>query len=63
MTEVAAPEAPASLFTAKDRCDRCGAQAKTLALFVAGPLLFCGHHTKKYLAGLAAAGAQIETED
>ena len=62
MTEVAAPEVPALLFTAKDRCDRCGAQAKTLALFVAGPLLFCGHHTKQYKQALAAAGAQIESE-
>lgn len=62
MTEVAAPEAT-RLFTTKDRCDRCGAQAKTLALFVAGPLLFCGHHTKAYMHALAYAGAQIETED
>jgi len=62
MTEVAAAEAT-RLFTAKDRCDRCGAQAKTLALFVAGPLLFCGHHARKYLPALAAAGAEIETED
>jgi hypothetical protein len=62
VTEVAAPEVT-RLFTAKDRCDRCGAQAKTLALLVAGPLLFCGHHTKKYMQALAYAGAQIESED
>lgn len=63
MTEVAAPEAPASLFSAKDRCDRCGAQAKTMALFVTGPLLFCGHHTKAYMNELLACAAEIETED
>ena len=34
-----------------------------MALFVAGPLLFCGHHTRKYMAGLAAAGVEIETEE
>lgn len=55
--------APVSLFTAKDRCDRCGAQAKTMALFVSGPLLFCGHHTKEYMRALAYAGAEIESED
>ena len=63
MTEVAAPEAPASLFTALDRCDRCGAQAKTMALFVAGPLLFCGHHAKKYMLALAHAGVPIESDE
>jgi hypothetical protein len=52
-----------SLFTAKDRCDRCGAQAKAMALLVSGPLLFCGHHLKKYLPALAAGGAQIESDE
>lgn len=51
-----------ALFTTKDRCDRCGAQARTLALFVSGPLLFCGHHTHEYLPALIAAGAEVETE-
>jgi hypothetical protein len=63
MTEVTTEtRATPALFTAKDRCDRCGAQAKTLALFVAGPLLFCGHHTHEYLAALIAAGAEVEVE-
>lgn len=61
MTEVLAEKAVA-LFTAKDRCDRCGAQAKTLALLVTGPLLFCNHHTHEYLPALIAAGAEVETE-
>jgi hypothetical protein len=51
------------LFTAKDRCDRCGAQARTMALLVTGNiLLFCGHHHKEYRAGLEAAGAEIVEE-
>jgi hypothetical protein len=62
VTEVAAPEAPPRLFTAADRCDRCGAQAKTVALLVPGILLFCAHHTRAYRAGLEAAGAAIESE-
>jgi hypothetical protein len=61
MTETTV-ETQVSLFTAKDRCDRCGARAVTLALFVAGPLLFCGHHTHEYLPALIAAGAEVETE-
>jgi hypothetical protein len=61
MTE-AITEPTTTLFTAKDRCDRCGARAKTLALFVAGPLLFCRHHTHEYLPALLAAGAEVETE-
>lgn len=48
------------LFTLKDRCDRCGAQAKMLALLVPGLLLFCGHHGRQFEPGLASAGAQIE---
>jgi len=48
------------MFNALDRCDRCGAQAKTRALLREGFLLFCGHHTKKYQAGLNEAGALLE---
>lgn len=55
--------APVSLFTAKDRCDRCGAQARTMVLFVAGPLLFCGHHTKAYTAELMAGAGEIVSDD
>lgn len=54
-------EVPA-LFTAKDRCDKCGAQAKVLALLVEGMLIFCRHHGEEYRAGLLAAGAFIEIE-
>lgn len=39
---------PVLVFTAYDRCDRCGAQAYTLARHedVAGELLFCLHHIR-----------------
>jgi hypothetical protein len=50
------------MFTTLDRCDRCGAQAKARALLATGTLLFCGHHSHKYGAGLLAAGAAIESE-
>jgi hypothetical protein len=50
------------MFNALDRCDRCGAQAKTRALLREGFLLFCGHHTKKYFVALEESGALIEGE-
>lgn len=50
------------MFNTLDRCDRCGAQAKTRALLREGFLLFCGHHTKKYSAALEESGALIEGE-
>lgn len=57
-----------ALFTAKDRCDKCGAQAKVLALFVleelpdVGMLLFCRHHGSQYFDALIEQGATIEVE-
>lgn len=57
-TEAALPP----MFTTLDRCDRCGAQAKTRVLLDSGTLLFCGHHTKRFSAGLELAGAAIEGE-
>jgi len=33
-------------FTALDRCDKCGAQAKVRARLLTGELLFCGHHAR-----------------
>ena len=34
-------------FTAQDRCDRCGAQAKVRAKLLSGELLCCGHHARE----------------
>lgn len=36
-----------------DRCDRCGAQAKSRVHLVAGDLLFCGHHFRQHADALA----------
>lgn len=49
------------MFTARDRCDRCGAQAKLRAVLASGILLFCGHHGKQYGFALEDAGAFIES--
>lgn len=39
----------AVMLTKLDRCDRCGAAAKTRATLPSGgELLFCDHHTRKY---------------
>ena len=32
--------------TANDRCDTCTAQARVVATFLNGELLFCGHHAR-----------------
>lgn len=41
--------------TAADRCDRCGAQAQARVQFIAGELLFCGHHLRANAAAIAHA--------
>lgn len=33
--------------TANDRCDTCNAQAKVVATFLNGELMFCGHHARE----------------
>lgn len=40
-------ELPLIEFTAQDRCDRCGAQAYTLARREGFDLLFCAHHSRE----------------
>lgn len=45
--------------TAKDRCDACGAEAKVRATFITGELLFCGHHSRKYLAQLIVQADRV----
>ena len=41
---------PVLIFTAHDRCDRCGAQAYTLVHRddLPGELLFCVHHIREF---------------
>jgi hypothetical protein len=36
------------VFTALDRCDRCGAQAHVRAVMDHGDLLFCRHHGRAH---------------
>ena len=38
---------PERELTAMDRCDKCSAQAKVVATFLNGELLFCGHHARE----------------
>jgi hypothetical protein len=48
------------VLTRQDRCDRCGAEAKVLALLrTGGELLFCGHHTREHRLRLGAIGAAL----
>ncbi len=48
------------VFTAHDRCDRCGAQAKALVTLHAGHLLFCGHHATAYAAALEVQALAVQ---
>ena len=48
------------VFTALDRCDRCGAQAFMRAVLASGDLLFCAHHGRKYNDVLAATALAVE---
>jgi hypothetical protein len=59
MTTSTLPERTAS-FTLADRCDCCGAQAFIRATFVAGDLLFCGHHGRALLVPLQRDALLVE---
>ncbi|HEY1973820.1 MAG TPA: hypothetical protein VGH89_38125 [Pseudonocardia sp.] len=46
--------------TRLDRCDRCGAAAKTRATLPnGGELLFCAHHTRQHADRLRALQADL----
>ena len=49
-------------FTALDRCDRCGSQAKVEATMNSGSLLLCGHHFKDYKDLLETSALAIYSE-
>jgi len=57
VTETAQAVSPP--LTAHDRCDRCGAQAKSRAVFASGELLFCGHHAHEYAEKLATQAVLV----
>lgn len=47
--------------TPADRCDRCGAPAKTMAVLTSGgELLFCNHHARIHRAALTKVALWIE---
>lgn len=47
-------------FTAEDRCDRCGAQAYTLAKHDQfGELMFCLHHRREHYDNLLDEGWEV----
>ena len=49
--------------TTLDRCDRCGARAKTRAVLLSGgELLFCGHHTREHQPALLEVGVTALTD-
>jgi len=49
--------------TARDRCDRCGAQAYVVATLPSGlDLFFCAHHAKSFVPGLKEQGAMVYEE-
>jgi hypothetical protein len=54
------PTGSQPVLTRQDRCDRCGAEAKVLALLsTGGELLFCGHHARVHRPRLGAIGAAL----
>ena len=54
--------ASVSLLTAADRCDRCTAQARVLAVLNSGgELLFCGHHGRVHREALEKIAVYLES--
>lgn len=55
---------PVLVFTAADRCDRCGAQAYTLARHddFPGELLFCLHHQRQVEDKLSDEGWELVSD-
>jgi hypothetical protein len=63
MDTVTTPSAPdtVGLFTTLDRCDRCCAQARVLALLhTGGELFFCGHHGRIHRPALEGVAVWIQ---
>jgi hypothetical protein len=50
-----------SLLDAADRCDRCSAPARVLAVLSGGgELLLCGHHGRKHRSALEQIAVYVE---
>lgn len=53
--------AQVSLFTAADRCDRCGARASLFALLHAGgQVMLCGYHADAHRSALSQVALVLE---
>ena len=51
------------MLSAKDRCDRCGAQAYVRVLLPGRlELLFCTHHNRQHATALAKIAVEIQDE-
>lgn len=59
---VLAEQKAKSIFTAHDRCDRCGAQAFVRVKMMAGELDFCGHHYTKHEKKLVEESYEVIDE-
>lgn len=63
MTQTALDKKTLSL-SALDRCDKCNARALTYAWNMNGQeLMFCGHHGRKFEAGLESQGFIVEFQE
>jgi hypothetical protein len=60
---ITSPALTFGLIRTTDRCDRCSAQARAIAVLDAGgELFFCGHHARTYRAALQAISVWIEDD-
>lgn len=62
LTPSATPKAVEPTLTARDRCDRCGAQAYVEVTLQTGSLLFCGHDYAKHEPMLATVALNVTDE-
>ena len=47
------------MLPASDRCDNCGAQAYVVTTVNGTDLLWCGHHWRRFEAGLVAVASKV----
>ena len=52
----------ATMLSALDRCDRCGAQAYVRVVLPSGELLFCGHHARAHADAYTDLATSIQDE-
>ena len=60
VVEAPAPAVPD--LTARDRCDRCGAQAYVVVTLKTGDLMFCGHDYAKHETNLTPVAVRVRDE-